>query len=110
MKANRLTWSLVLLLLGATPVQLPAQQADADRKLLTEIRAKAEKGDAKFQGYLGDAFYFNALGVAQDYVEAVKWYRKAAEQNDARVQFNLGICYDKGQGVAQDSVETVKWW
>ena len=32
------------------------------------------------------------------YVEAVKWYRKAAEQNYAEAQSNLGLCYEKGQG------------
>ena len=32
------------------------------------------------------------------YVEAVKWYRKAAEQNYAEAQFNLGLCYENGQG------------
>ena len=31
--------------------------------------------------------------MAKDYVEAVKWYRKAAEQNIAEAQFSLGICF-----------------
>ncbi len=48
--------------------------------------------------------------AAVDEVEAVKWFRKAAEQNDAAAQFYLGFCYDKGQGVAQDYVEAVKWF
>jgi len=43
-------------------------------------------------------------------VEAVKWFRKAAEQNIALAQFDLGICYDNGQGVAKDEVEAVKWF
>jgi len=46
-------------------------------------------------------------GVAQDYVEAVKWFRKAAEQNEADAQFNLGICYFIGRGVAKDEAEAV---
>ena len=36
-------------------------------------------------------------GVAKDQVEAVKWYRKAAEQNLAEAQYNLGVCYDKAK-------------
>ena len=40
----------------------------------------------------------------------MKWYRKAAEQNDAKAQYNLGVCYDNGQGVAKDEVEAVKWY
>ena len=49
-------------------------------------------------------------GVAQDKEEAVKWYRKAAEQGVAEAQFNLGVCYDNGEGVAQDKEEAVKWY
>ena len=44
-----------------------------------------------------------------DYKEAVKWYRLAAEQGDAKAQYYLGAMYDKGQGVPQDHKEAVKW-
>ena len=40
----------------------------------------------------------------------MKWYRKAAEQNHAEAQYNLGVCYDEGEGVAKDQVEAVKWY
>jgi TPR repeat protein len=42
-------------------------------------------------------------------VEAVKWYRKAAEQNDAEAQCELSRCYALGEGVAIDKEEVVKW-
>lgn len=42
-------------------------------------------------------------------VEAVKWYRKAAEQNYAAAQYNLGVCYSNGEGVTKDYVEAYKW-
>jgi DNA polymerase III epsilon subunit-like protein len=48
--------------------------------------------------------------VEQDYTEAVKWYRKAAEQGNARAQNNLGMCYEYGKGVEQDYVKAVKWY
>ena len=54
--------------------------------------------------------YADGRGVAKDEVEAVKWYRKAAEQNDAEAQFNLGVCYANGQGVAKNEAEAVKWY
>ena len=50
-----------------------------------------------------------AMGVEKDEVEAVKWYRKAAEQNDATAQSCLAACYVNGQGVAKDYVEGYKW-
>ena len=41
--------------------------------------------------------------VAQDYKEAVWWYRKAAEQGYADGQFGLGAMYANGHGVLQDT-------
>ena len=58
----------------------------------------------------GDAYYNGKNGVAQNYAEAVKWYRMAADQGNASAQFNLGYCYDMGQGVPQDYGEAVKWY
>ena len=49
-------------------------------------------------------------GVPQDYGEAVRWYRRAAEQGIARAQFNLGLMYVKGQGVPQDDGEAARWY
>ena len=46
---------------------------------------------------------------AKDQMEAVKWYRKAAEQNYGTAQFNLSVCYNNGEGVAKDFVEAYKW-
>lgn len=40
-------------------------------------------------------------GVPQSYVEAVKWFRLAAEQGYATSQAELGIGYTKGEGVPQ---------
>src|SRR5437773_1433510 len=110
MNANQPICALLLLLLGAAPFQLRAQETEADRKLFEEIKAKAEKGDAQSQCALGEVFCLGVLGVAKDDAEAVKWIRKAAEQNHAEAQYNLGIRYDGGLGVAKDDVEMVKWY
>ena len=48
--------------------------------------------------------------MAKDYVEAVKWYRQAAEQGHAEAQYNLGCGYANGQGVARDKVEAYAWF
>ena len=44
------------------------------------------------------------------YAEAVKWFRKAAEQGEAFAQYNLGVMYADGEGVTQDYAEAVKWY
>ena len=51
-----------------------------------------------------------AADNAQDYHEAVRWYRKAAEQGDASAQTNLGFMYAEGHGVAQNYAEAVRWY
>src|SRR6266511_224441 len=108
MKAARLICLLLVLL--AVAVRLPAQQSEADSKLFEEIKAKAETGDAQSQYELGAAFFFGNFGVAKDEVEALKWWRKAADQNHATAQYDLGLCYANGQGVAKDDVEAMKWY
>ena len=43
--------------------------------------------------------YVNGQGVQQDYVEAVKWFRRAADQGNAGAQLNLGFSIHNGKGV-----------
>jgi TPR repeat protein len=110
MKANPLVWLFLFLMLGVAD----AQQTNSSRGVtnsatIEELRAKAEKGDAEAQCLLG-AGYYNGDGVAQDYAQAITWFRKAAEQNLAVAQFMLGLCYEYGQGVAKDKVEAVRWY
>ena len=54
--------------------------------------------------------YGNGRGVPVDYGEAVKWYRKAAEQGDANAQNNLGLMCQNGWGVSIDYAEAIKWF
>ncbi len=54
--------------------------------------------------------YETGDGVARDGVEAVRWYRKAAERGSADAQTNLGAMYAKGDGVAKNDGEAEKWY
>ena len=72
------------------------------------LTARAATGDSNSEYRLG-LCYYNGDGVAKDYSEAVKWFRKAAEQNLAAAQIIWAVCY-AGQGVAKDEVEAVKWF
>jgi len=54
--------------------------------------------------------YENGLFVPQDYAEAVRWYRKSANQGDAEGQSKLGDMYLFGDGVPQDHAEALKWF
>ena len=48
--------------------------------------------------------------MQQNYAEAVKWYRLAAEQGYAKAQVNLGSMYGEGNGVPQDNAAALKWY
>ena len=134
---------LVLCLLCATSTwgDVKAGVAAYERKdyktALNQLRLPAKQGDAEAQYHLGRMYGFG-YGVVQDYVEAAKWYRKAAQQNhlramlalhllynvdkvykefhkaaeqgNAEAQFHLGVMYDDGYGVVQDDVAAVKWF
>jgi TPR repeat protein len=54
--------------------------------------------------------YQQGRGVPQVYPEAVRWYRKAAEQGNAFGQSNLGCMYEQGWGVEHDNAEALRWF
>ena len=58
---------------------------------------------------LGTLYEFGQ-GVAQDDAESAIWYRKAADQGDARGLAYLGSLYETGRGVPQDYVEAYELW
>ena len=62
------------------------------------------------EGDVGANEYGHPHGVTKDIAEKVKLFREAADQGDARAQYNLGICYHDGRGVPRDEVEAVKWY
>jgi len=52
----------------------------------------------------------NGEGVARNYTEATKWYRKSAEQGDVYAQNNLGWMYQNGLGVEKDKQQARYWY
>lgn len=67
----------------------------------------SEDADALYQK--GRAYHYGD-GVRQDYAEAVRWYRKAAEEGHATAQCALGNRYSFGEGVPQDYAQAVHWY
>lgn len=80
------------------PTPKPAPAAPASNPV--QDKKLAEKYYQK-----GDKAY-----VAQQYADAVKWYRKAADLGHAGAQWSLGYCYKNGYGVEENQVEAVKWY
>ncbi len=49
-------------------------------------------------------------GVPQNYAEAAKWYRLAADGGYDKARFNLALMYNNGTGVTQDYIQAHKWY
>ena len=114
LQGNMMKGYMWVLLLTMTSVEcvagfdegLTAYKAGKYKAALKEFLPLAKNGDASAQSNLG-LMYDNGNGVAQDYSQAVYWYRKAADQGHASAQYNLGNMYYNGQGVAQDYSQAV---
>src|SRR5205823_4000343 len=76
---------------------------------LAELRPLAENGSALAQVALG-VMYTNGQGVPQDFKEALRWYRLAANEENGGAQFNIGVMYANGKGVPQDFKEALRWY
>ena len=71
------------------PFQVEAPSETLQVSGIASLRREAEQGNAIAQNNLGIC-YFEGEGIAEDHQEAVKWFRKAAEQEVALSQKYLG--------------------
>jgi TPR repeat protein len=53
--------------------------------------------------------YCTGTGVVRNLEEAVRWYRRSAEQGDRYAQYNFAIMLLKGQGAPQDAEQAFRW-
>jgi TPR repeat protein len=53
--------------------------------------------------------YRHGEGVQQNIKQAVAWYRKAADQGNAKAQCHLGLMYYRGEGVQTDFKQSALW-
>lgn len=72
-----------------------------------EVKLSAEKGNPDAQKKMGD-FFCTGVVVIQNFIEAAKWYRKAAVQGNIKAQYLLGVMY-RGHGIPRNLPEAVGW-
>lgn len=72
------------------------------------VKTQAEKGKVYFQMYYAKLLE-DGEGVTQDFKQAAKFYRLAAENNHAPAMHELARCYFHGVGVKQNNITAVKW-
>jgi hypothetical protein len=82
-------------------------------KAITYFRKGAELGNADCQASLGLLYQAGDRipgGVKGDPIEAVKWYRLAAEQNHTEAIQHLAMMNARGMGIPQNDTEAAKWF
>ncbi len=62
-----------------------------------------------FTHFFGGIMYHKGQGGTQDYQEAARWNRKAAEQGLAIAQGKLGVMSALSQGMPKDYVLAHRW-
>jgi FOG: TPR repeat, SEL1 subfamily len=77
------------------------------KEALEGVKRDAETGDL-FAQYLMGWLYDEGVGVPEDNIEAIKWYRKAGNQNFPAALNALGIQYEEGEVVQKDESEAVR--
>src|SRR5579862_8228042 len=70
-----------------------------------QLVSKAEAGNLAAETKLGQFFH-----AKQEYARAATWYKRAAEQGDAKAQVELGGLYQVGWGVPPDDERAASWF
>jgi TPR repeat protein len=79
-------------------------------KALAWYLLAAMENNSYAQSNIG-ALYYYGRGVPENYLCAMKWYLKAAEQNDhVNTTNNIGILFENGQGVPLDEYKALEWY
>jgi len=91
---------------GLPPPDIIDDPLDGGIEESTEsLLASAKGGEADAMVALGDR-----SRKAEDYQEAMAWYRKAADLGSALGECALGMVYDLGMGVPVDEAEAKAWY
>lgn len=82
-------------------------QAAAEK--IDSIQKLAESGDADYEYFYGACFN-EGWGVEVDFAQALKWYKKAADQNQKFSYNAIGNIYRTGSGVQADPKLAYEWF
>jgi TPR repeat protein len=84
----------------------------ADVPSLKELRQRAESGDVNSQLELGNRYSVGSALFDEpiNIEESLRWYKKAADQNDVDAQLKLARIYDNGINVAPDHKLGLYWY
>ena len=77
---------------------------------ISRTKNAAASGDAEAQFDLG-YLYARGMGMRQNHFQALRWFRKSAEQGLARAQNHLGLAYIEARGgIPRNYKEAAGWF
>jgi TPR repeat protein len=97
---------LLALTIGTIRAQSSSDLGKVD---LAVLQQRAAADDTVAQVKLADRLR-SGIGLAKDYTQALRWYRKAAAKGDARAQCDVGWLFENGLGVPRDYSEALTWY
>lgn len=109
----------LLLVLCAWPMELRAESYEDGLKAFESEdydrayriwQPLADSGDPVAQYSLGKLFERGGGAVRQDFAQAARWYRVAAEQGIAAAQNNLALMHAQGRGLPRDVGQAIELW
>lgn len=78
--------------------------------VFTDIKQKAEQGEALAQAKVSAMYQLGRNGVAKDAQESARWMQKAADQGLVEAQVFMAALYDRGLGVKHDVKKATQWY
>src|SRR6267378_328273 len=102
-------FTLALASAPRSQAQEPTPAAPSQATDLYSLQQQAAAGDAQAQFALAN-LYFRGRSVAQDYTQALIWYRRSADQGFAPAQNQLGAMFEHGYGVQVDPARAATYY
>ena len=91
------------------PVLRAGPRRDAGLCRSGEMVPQSGRSGSTFAAGSLASLYANGQGVKQDYADAARWYRKAADKGDVAAEVNLASLYLRGAGVSKSDHEASIW-
>jgi hypothetical protein len=85
-----------------------AAPAAATDPAVEDAVKRAKAGDTTAMKQVG-GLYYTGDRVEQDFEEAARWFRRAADEGDAEAQYDLAALYYRGEGVEKSRLEGARW-
>ena len=101
---------MLMAVLNVSGQEAAAPPPNGHQPTVPELQPRAEAGDSEAQ-YQFAVRYSSGHSVPHDGSEALKWFRKSAENGHAMGQVSLGlICREGNYGVKRDDAQAVDWF